>query len=592
MNFEEMSDDELRAFLSAPIQAAQERQAAAKAPVIQPNPVDPAMGMSGPELFAAGLGQRAMQIPRGLKELGVGAFGTEEELAQYNKEKAEQQKIDQMLMSNWPAKAGSFAGDALQAGLIPARLGAQVMGAAAGAAVRPTQGKISGTEMPTRLMQAATAAAPTYAVGKGIQTLGKGLGAATQRYTPEGQEAMRLDEAANRLGVKRNVGSLDPSSQLAAFETNLPGYARTVEEQVKAFRKAADVTKDIPSKTGRSFESRSLPGENLREAVVEGGKNLQSVGNSLWNDLDNFIVQNNLPGVSSGMGQARMNHIIQQYTPIGKKGMQLNKNPILQRVSEYDEDAASMLTQLSAGGKTTPQIPFSDMHKIQTAVGRAKARAELDAKAPGASVEDRQALRELKDLYGSLMTDVDNWGTKNPAAQKMFEDAKNFWRDAVVPGVINNKVFNKSSKGVYGSNPRGYSEPSQLYSDVVSNPRGMSDIYAYMPQRGRDLSDTLQTMPDVARSLISNVTHPPAPGMGTLTTAAGMAVGSPLQLMKGVVSNLPGFQSLAVSTPAKRMYFAKDVLQGTPAGRAAFAAGEYPEGGLERGARRLWEGKR
>lgn len=583
-----MSDEELRNFISGPaVQAAKER-----AQNVAQEPVDNTQGMSGVELAAAGLGRRMLQVPRGLKELGVGAFGSPEEIAAYNREKAERDKVDQQLMSNWQAKAGSFAGDVLAAAALPSRLGAQVAGAAAGAALSPTKGDISGAEFPTRAVQAATAAAPTWAVGKGVQALGKALGAATNRFTPGGQEAMGLDEAARRLGVTRNLGSLDPSSQMAALETNLPGYARTVEKQVSQFKKAADAVKDIPSKTGRSFESRELPGENLREALVEGGKNLQSVGNSLWNDLDSYITQNNLPGVTASLGQSKTHHIIQQYTPIGKKGMQLNRNPILQRVEEYDPEAVSLLTQFASGGKTVPQVPFSDMHKVQSAVGKAKARAEIDAKAPGASVEDRQALRELKDLYGSLMTDVDNWGTKNPTAQKMFEDARTFWRDAVVPGTINNKVYSKASRGVYGANPRGYSEASQLYGDVLHNPRAVSDIYPYMPQRGRDLSDTLQTMPDVAKALTTNTPHPPAPGMGTLTTAAGMLVGSPLQLMKGMVANLPGVHQATMSVPAKKLYFARDVLENTPAGRAAYGTAEYPEQKLEGGLRRLWEGRR
>jgi hypothetical protein len=267
--------------------------------------------------------------------------------------------------------------------------------------------------------------------------------------------------------------------------------------------------------------------------------------------------------------------------------MQIDKNPAVQRISEYDPDAAQLMLQMMSNPKAVPQMPFADLHKLSSAVGKALGRAEKDAAAPGASIEDRQIKRELKDLYGSLMSDVDSWGTKNPQAKNMFDEAKNFWRDAVVPGVMTNKVYNKSAKGVYGMNPRGYSEPSQLYSDVVGNPRAMQDLYPYMPQSGRDLADTLRTMPDLARSLITNTPHPPAPGMGTLTTMAGMAVGSPLQLVKGAISHAPGFQKAASSDAAKRLYFARDVLNNTPSGRLAYGAVQYPEEKLEGGLDRF-----
>lgn len=554
-----------------------------------PEPEASPYGMSGPELFFAGMGQRAMQIPRGLKELGVGAFGSPEEISAYNREKAHNKQIDAPLLNTWQGKAGGMGTDVLTAaGLLPSRLGAQMLGAAAGSMVSPIEGDIKGTEFPTRLLSGATAGVATGATGYPLQLLGKGVGAATRRYTPEGQEALRLNDAANRLGVKRNVGSLDQSSSTNAFETNLPGYSRTVEDQVKSFTQAAREVKDIPSKTGKSFESRTLEGEKLRQAIEEGGKNLEGVGSSLWKDLDSYIVQNNIAPVAATNGQVRVSSIIQNYTPIGKKGMQLDKNPAIQRISDYDPEAAQLMIQMLSNPKSAPLMPFSDLHKLSSAVGKAMGRAEKDASAPGASVIDRQMRRELKDLYGSLMSDVDSWGTKNPKAKELFDEAKTFWRDAVVPGAMTNKVYNKSSRGVYGMNPRGYSEPSQLYGDVVNNPRAMQDLYPYMPQMGRDLTDTLRTMPDVSRSLISNTPHPPAPGMGTLTTMAGMAVGSPLQLVKGALSHAPGVQRMASSDAAKRLYFSRDVLNNTPSGRLAYGAVQYPEENLEGGLNRLW----
>lgn len=579
MNFQEMSDEELNAYINTPVQKAIVARQEAQS---QPNPPeDTTQGMSDLELAGAGAGLRLHRIPRGIKEMGIGMFGTPEDLAKYNAEKAARTPMEDQLMKNWAAKAGSFGVDMLTAGALPARTGPQIVSAIGGAAASPTQRDIKGLEAPTRLMQGAEAGATTGLMALPMRSLGKAIGAVRGNYSPEGVEAMRLNEAAKRLGVNRNVGGLDPSSSFNAFESNMPGYARTVEEQAKAFTNAAREVKDIPSKSGKSFESRNLEGEKLRQGITEAGENLQAQGKNLWEELDSYIVQNNLPGVAARNAQIKAGEIIQNYTPINKKGMQLDKNPILQRINEYDPDSATLLTQLLSNPKAVPQVAFSDLHQLSAAVGKAYRRAEKDAAAPGAPVLDRKVRTELKNLYGSLMSDVDSWGTKNPAAQKMFEDAKTFWRDAVVPGVQTNKVFGKASKGVYGMNPRGYSEPAQLYSDVVKNPRAMQDLYPYMSQNVRDMTDTLNTMPDMARSLVTNSPHPPAPGMGTLTTLAGMSVGSPLQLAKGMISHAPGFNGLVTSEPAKRFYFAKDALRDTPLGRTAWALNQYPQEGLQ-----------
>jgi hypothetical protein len=392
---------------------------------------------------------------------------------------------------------------------------------------------------------------------------------------------MDLDEAANRIGVRRNIGSLDPSGPLAGFERSLPGYPRTVERQVAEFTEAAKKDVAIPSRSGRSTETRTLEGEKIREAIEEAGKNLQQVGSSMWNDLDAYIVQNNLPGVKTGLATARVRDIASRYTPTIKGQANLDKNPIFQRVEEYDPDASALLKQFLQDPKKPPVIPFSDLHKVQTAVGKAMARAERDAGAPGASMADRKARTELRDLYGSLMNDVDAWGTKNPQAQEMFDAARGFWRDVVVPGVITNKPYGKASKGTYGRNTRGYSEPSQLYRDVISNPRAIQDLYPYMSQTGKDLVDTLGSMDDMARALVGRTEHPQSSGMGSQTVAAGTLIGSPLQMSKALVSNFPGINTILNSGPGKRAYFARNVLRDTPLGRVSWGMLQEPQGRAE-----------
>ena len=515
------------------------------------------------------------------------------ELEALNAERAKREEYDKRLMNNWPAQMGNFGGKALSSLIAPARLVPQVLLAATDSALSPSKGPIRGTSsaLLTRLVQGAEGGASALLPGAALHGAGKLLGTATGRFTPEGVKAIALNDAANRIGVKRNVGSLDQSSGLNAFESSLPGYARTVEEQVKAFSDAARRDVAIPSSTGKSTTTRALEGEAVRTALVDSGKNLQDQGKALWNDLDDYIVQNNIAPVSPSLSGTRVTDISNKYTPIKKGIPRPEKNPILQRVGEYDEEASKMLTWMAGQNPKNYAIPFSHLHQIQSAVGKALARAERDASAAGASMMDRNSRTELKNLYGSLMTDVDKWGTKNPDAQKMFDEARGFWRDRVVPGVINNKLYSKASKGTYGMNPRGYSEAKNLYSDVVGNPTALSNLTDYMDPMGRDLVDTLTTMPDVSRALSTNTPHPQAPGMGTLTQMAGMLVGSPLQFGKAAVSHMPGFHPALQSNLAKKAYFARDLMKDTPLGRLSWGASRKPQQDTLEGIQDIRTGK-
>ena len=577
-----LSEAELRQMILSPaVQAAQRVETERRAQ--EPSPLTEWMG--GWELYRRGLEQSLLDpLVHGPEDLARAVWsGPPEQMKEYNRQKAERQEMERAVGETTAGKMGYFTGKAGMSMALPVRLGSQIVGAALGGFMSPTQKPISGagSELATRAMQAAEAGGTTAIVGLPMSAIGRALGASTGRFTPEGAKAMELDEAAKRIGVKRDIASLDPSGTLAGFERSLPGYPRTVERQIQEFTEAAKKDVAIPSKSGRSTETRTLEGEKIREAIEEAGKNLQQVGSSMWNDLDAYIVQNNLPGVKTGLATARVQDIASKYTPRVRGQADLNRNPIFQRVEEYDPDAASLLKQFLQDPKKPQVIPFSDLHKVQTAVGKAMSRAERDAGAPGASMADRQARTELKNLYGSLMNDVDAWGTKNPQAQEMFDSARGFWRDVVVPGVITSKPYGKASKGTYGRNPRGYSEPSQLYRDVLSNPRAIQDLYPYMSQTGKDLVDTLRSMEDVGRALAGRVEHPHASGMGSQTVAAGTLIGSPLQMSKALVSHFPGVHQTLNSPMGKRAYFARNVLRDTPLGRVSWGMLQEPQGRAE-----------
>jgi hypothetical protein len=232
------------------------------------------------------------------------------------------------------------------------------------------------------------------------------------------------------------------------------------------------------------------------------------------------------------------------------------------------------------------------LHKLQSAVGQAVGRAKKDASVPGSSLDTRRELTELKALYANLLGDVDRWGgsIKNKEAKALFDDARTFWREKVVPGTLNNKVYQKASKGEFGTDPRGFQESHDFYRNLVNNQESIDRLSPYMSQQTGDLVSTLNTLPDMAKSLSNPLGLPPTERLSPLTQAAGVLAGSPFQIARASLSHVPGIGALMRSQLPKKAYFGEDLLSRSglnPAGRASWGALQGPQEKMEETAQRL-----
>ena len=606
MNFEQMSDEELKAYINAPVQAAVTERKAAEA--AQPK-VDTTMGMSGPELALAGAGRELMQVPRGLYELGIGAFGSPTDISEYNKEKAAQQKIDEQLMSNWQAKAGGFGAQALTAAAAPARLGAQTGLEMAKGALSPTAGPIENMvgQLPTRAVQAGEAGLATGAVGLPMGMLGKKIGAMTGNYTPENQAMIEAGRAARRQGIVPTTGSMLPGHGAKGIEAGSNWYPEHVREQAQQFSKLAGEEVPVAGATLGTTTTRTVPGEGLRKSITEAGDKLKSQGSKMWSDLDSYVTSNNLPSVITQDTKSSFQNIVQKYSPLTPRGTpNIDKNDVFKYV-ELADDANNFATKTlksMATGKNVPSMGFSELHELQTVVGKALARAKYDADARNAPVSARQAVGELSNLYRSIASDVDKWSTTNPTAGKMFQQAKGYWRDTVVPGAINNDLYQKASRGSLGSSNRGYDEPRQFFADIINKPEEAKQLYSTMDQKGRDLITSLHLLPDMG----GVITAPKSQSVAAMSpngslletgvrapdlysnsmggTARALAMTKP-GLVQAGLGHMPFAKNLGTSQGRQERLLANDAFRNSPLGRAAWAAAQKPEQEVENLAQRL-----
>ncbi len=550
---------------------------------------DTSLGMSGLELFGAGAGYAANELVEGVKELPQVLFRPpgppgEEQLSKINSARAARKEIGKKLLQNWEAQAGNLTAEAALSSLAPANIPAQVALQSGLSALRaPTKSSGALTELGGRALGGLESGILTAAVGIPMSHLGRVIGASAGKFTPSGKKALEVDSAFRRLGGNATLRDLDPSSELAGFEGSLISRAKVVEDQADKFRQAARSTVDVPSATGRSYETKVLEGEKVRQGIVQATDNLKARGSELWRELDAHIGKNQLEPVIPQLSFTQSESILQKYTPLNKKGHYVfEKNPIFQRVAYYDEDAATNLIHMSRAPSSAVKYgaPFSDLHQIQSAVGKALGRARKDAGAPGAGQEAREAATELSKLYATISQDVDNWMQKvatsgdTELTQKALM-ARDFWRDRVVPGTQGSLV-QKARKGTWRQDPRGYAEPTQMYSDLSSAKTQVEELLPFMNPEQRDLVTSFGGMADLQKVLKSGEAHPPASGMGMLTNLGGMMIGSPLQLMKGAISHAPVLKGGLGHPAMKRLYFAEDAFQNSPAGRLAWMGAQYP----------------
>jgi hypothetical protein len=405
---------------------------------------------------------------------------------------------------------------------------------------------------------------------------------------------MAADAAAQRSGVRLGIADLDANSPFGQLEASLPGRGRFVQKQADDLTSALNATKDVPSKSGLSTESRVLPGENLRQGYDDAAQETYDAARNKFQAVDDYASANKLrPPIPQQTYQA----LKSAANLTDDRGNQL----VFDLIKDYKPQEAGWMQAIAGSPQqwVLKGAPITTMSDMRVAVNMALRKLD-----PAMSRDPTQAnirfLREkLLDIKSAIDGDLENWGTinsKNQPAVDLLNNANQFYRDVVVPDVINNKVVRKATKGPIGSNPRGYQTANQFYSDVVNNPELTDRIAPSMGSQQQDLLSTLRTANDARKTMLTGEV-PAQSGMNRMVGALGTALGHPMTAVEVALSHIPGLGDAASTQLAKRLYFSRNVLGGPDvrgglgtfqdlsqaplAGRAAWGAGQYPRTELD-----------
>lgn len=597
------SDAELDAVIasgrlpSTPEQKKTAKQNAARV-VLATDPYKQAAAeMSPTERALAGVGAELSSILSGAADKARLAFlpkgkAGEDRLKAINARRAEEALGREVLYEHPEAIAGRFGAQMLPALFAPARLGAQAALSGGTEFLRGPGGPLSGlgSALAGSALDAGLSAGTTAVFGVPMFMAGKTAGAATGQRTAAGAKAMDLNRKAKDIGIDLRIADLDPTSAFGMMEARLPGAGRAVQKQAAQLAAATSASRNIPSKTGRSFETRTVGGDKLRSAVVDAADDLMKAGSARWTALDDYVVANKLRPVVPDQTFRKLEQVAQDLTPRTAKGVwQPNKNPVFQRIADENAEAAQWVKQIAGSSyqDVAKGVPFSSLNDIRVAIGKAYGKAQRDyARSSDKPVDLRAVRDELAELYGKLNDDVASWGTinaKHAEGKALFDDAVGFWRDRIVPDVINNPLVGKSKKGFAGRDPRGFQTPEEIYRTFGNNQALIERLRDGMTPENAAMLDVFAAAEDARRALATGAL--PQSGWSSVAGLLPVATGHPLAALGTMATHLPGSADLASRPMVKSLHFARDLTRGAPPSalpsldlvpRAAWGAAQYP----------------
>lgn len=546
----------------APPGRGAEVQAARSAVMEQKMGLSPEVqAMSGPERFGrAAVGALAEPVYGALEkaELAFPGKGQSADVAaRIGQERTTRREEQRQLESTPGGMLGGFVGKGAPYALASTPAGAAGMAATTGfLGGGPDQPTGLFNELGTSGAQAAADALTAYLPAKGFQAAGKLTGAATGQLTKVGERAKEIEAAAARLGLpKPSFGQVYPQSGMATFEKASPEYSKLVNEQAEALYGA--ITKDTP------YGVPDVGGKYLDE-LKAAVQNRYDAGKAMYRTVDDIVQQ-------QGLGQFMPKSTATAVTNVNNPGYTIASEELAKFGFDVPSMAGMNTQQLS-------QIPlrFEDFNTMRVATNKAwgnlNRQIENMQYAGNPVPKETKAAKEyLNQLRTALDNDAQNWAKQNAGNTKAisaFNDATRYWKEQVVPTVVENPFARKVA-----STRRGFptGESATRLSLNTPNIPLVDRLLPTMSRRGADTTEILRTLPEVrATALTGEAAQMPRGPLHAFAQAAEgrRDIGTLEKLAANFPVAAPGVRWVANTPVARRVYGARDVLTGNALGRA------------------------
>jgi hypothetical protein len=244
--------------------------------------------------------------------------------------------------------------------------------------------------------------------------------AAAKNYTPAGQKAMALNDAAKKEGVTLSAGDLGSrgAQVFENFTQDLPGTGRDA-----FMRNQAGQTKTMLERLGIQTQGATEPGEQMIGALRQTYKDNKLTARGLYDDVTNSLAV--VPGTES----------VNVPTFAARAKAFLDEYPKYLESPSVPESVKTTLKAAKDG--TLAAVPYQNGRDIATLIG---------TEARNASKRGETISGSLDQLYAGIKSDFGDWATNltntNPAAAQAYGKADAYFKTNVLPFRADNKVRN------------------------------------------------------------------------------------------------------------------------------------------------------
>jgi hypothetical protein len=338
---------------------------------------------------------------------------------------------------------------------------------------------------------------------------------------------------------------------MASFEKAGGDYSTLVNEQAEALYKA--ITKDTPYGVPE-LGSKYL--DELKQAVA----NRYAAGKQMYRAVDDIVS-------AKGLGKFMPGYTANVVTNVRNPGHSLAS----EELAKYGFDVPSMAGMKAQQLAKLP-LSFENFNTMRVATN--KAWGNLNRQIENATYAGNTPTAEIKaarDYLNQLRTALDNdaerWAAQNAGnreAVNAFKDATKYWKEQVVPTVVENPFARKVS-----SKQRGFTTGERATSLSLSTPNIplVDRLLPTMSRRGEDMTEILRTLPEVrAMALTGEASQTPRGPLHSFAQAVEgpRDIGTLEKLAANTPVLSPALRGMANTRPVRRLYGATDVTEGAP----------------------------
>lgn len=320
-------------------------------------------------------------------------------------------------------------------------------------------GAVSGAMDPAaNVLERGVNALKGAAINAGGQMLASGLvrgaNAAAGNLSRPGQ----VGKAAGAHGLDLSAGDLTDSNVLRELEKrSIASPTAKQGEQVAVMM--ADVNNNP-----------------LTNAVMNAYQTAQGKVTGAANRLDDLIAQGNLPAVTPRETAAALRHIAER----SPGTLNAVNDPVLMQRIEAIVSAPA--------GRIPKGMSFSELDELRRAFGPIMAKIETQSKSGASNINTADANR-WKQLYKSIMTDIDNWGSKSATEDALaaHKELRETFKNEVLPlreHPVAGKIIDNR-----------YDRPEDIVRDMALAQRNATinnQLYERLDQGGKNALDAFR----------------------------------------------------------------------------------------------------